>query len=165
MHDVFQILVYGVGNPGRRDDGLGPELVRILEEWARRIKTEGIFFDSNYQLNVEDAEIISRYDRVIFADASVEDIRNFTLTRLTEEDGVTYTTHAASPGYILKLCHELFGKNPEAYLLHIKGYEWDFRAGLTKQARENLVQAAGFMQECLVKPALFEKMVTKSSDQ
>ena len=165
MHDVFQILVYGIGNPGRRDDGLGPELVRILEEWSRQVKTEGIFFDSNYQLNVEDAEIISRYDMVIFADASVEDIRNFTLTRLTEEDGVTYTTHAASPGYILKLCHELFGKKPGAYLLHIKGYEWDFRAGLTKQARENLVQAAEFMQEYLDKPALFEKMVTKSSDQ
>ncbi len=30
----MQILVYGYGNPGRQDDGLGVELVRRLEEWA-----------------------------------------------------------------------------------------------------------------------------------
>ena len=29
------ILIYGCGNPGRQDDGLGPALVAELEAWAR----------------------------------------------------------------------------------------------------------------------------------
>lgn len=158
MREFFQILVYGYGNPGRRDDGLGPELVNILEEWAKKENIAGIAFDSNYQLNIEDAEIISRYDIVIFADASMEEIGDFRLTRLTGESGVTYTTHAASPGYIVRLCDELFNRRPKAFLLHIKGFEWEFRDGLSVKARENLNAAANFVRQGLVRPALFDEM-------
>jgi len=65
----FQILIYGFGNPGREDDGLGIELARRLEDWSKKSGLPGITFDSNYQLNIEDAEVISEKDLVIFADA------------------------------------------------------------------------------------------------
>lgn len=146
----FQILVYGYGNPGREDDGLGIELVRRLEEWAKEIEFPEIAFDSNYQLNIEDAETIAERDMVIFADASTEEIDDFIFTEVGAENNVTFTTHAASPGYIVKLCTDLFGKYPEVYLLHIKGYQWDFNEGLSEKAKDNLEKALAFIEDYLL---------------
>jgi hydrogenase maturation protease len=146
----FKILIYGYGNPGREDDGLGNELVKRLEAWAVENALTGVEFDSNYQLNIEDAEIISEKDLVIFADASTEDIEDYVLTEVTGESDVSFTTHAASPGYIVKLCQDLFTKCPKVYLLHIKGYQWEFREGLSEQAENNLRKAFSFIKEYLI---------------
>jgi hydrogenase maturation protease len=142
--------VYGYGNPGRQDDGLGYEMVRMLEKWAGSENIHGIYFDSNYQLNIEDAEIVSRYDMVVFVDASTEEIDDFLLTEVTGESDVAFTTHAASPGYIVKLCHDLFDKHPQVYLMHIKGYEWEFQEGLTLHAKKNLENAFHFLTNHLM---------------
>jgi len=150
LKEFIQILVYGYGNPGREDDGLGIELVKRLENWSKHSGLPGITFDSNYQLNIEDAEIISEKDVVIFADASTEEIDDFIFTEVTGEDGVSFTTHAASPGYIVKLCTDLFGKCPPVYLLHIKGYQWEFRESISEKAENNLQKAFDFMKDYLV---------------
>ena len=150
MEGFFQILVYGYGNPGREDDGLGIELVKQLEEWSKKSGMQGIDFDSNYQLNIEDAEAISAKDVVVFIDASTEDIEDFILTEVTGESDVSFTTHAASPGYIVKLCADLFGKCPRVFLLHIKGYQWEFKEGLSEPAQNNLHKALEFMKEYLI---------------
>jgi hydrogenase maturation protease len=147
----FKILIYGYGNPGREDDGLGIELANRLEEWAKQSDFPGMEFDSNYQLNIEDAEKISGKDLVIFADASTEEIDDYLLTEVTGETEVSFTTHAASPGYIVQLCQELFEKCPKVYLLHIKGYRWEFREGLSEKAEENLQKALSFMKDYLLK--------------
>lgn len=156
LEPFFKILVYGYGNPGRQDDGLGIELVRALEEWTVAEGKKGIFFESNYQLNIEDAELIAGFDLVIFADASVEEIGDVALSTVSGEKGVTYTTHAASPGYVLKLAEELFGKSPAVYLVHIRGYEWELHMGVTGKARKNLDKAVRLMKLGLENPALFE---------
>ena len=150
MTAFFKILIYGYGNPGREDDGLGAELVRRLEEWAKQSDFRGIEFDTNYQLNIEDAEAIAGKDIVIFADASTEAIDDYLFTEVTAETEVSFTTHAASPGYIVKLCHDLFEKCPKVYLLHIKGYQWEFREGLSEKAEENLQKALEFIKEYLL---------------
>ena len=151
MAGSFQILVYGFGNPGREDDGLGIELVKRLEDWSVKKGIRYITFDSNYQLNIEDAELISGKDAVIFADASTEeDLVDFAVTEVTGESDVAFTTHAASPGYIVKLCNELFGQCPETYLVHIKGYTWEFQEGLSDKAKENLDMAYDYMIEFIL---------------
>jgi len=150
LASFFKILIYGYGNPGREDDGLGYELVKRLEKWSIQSGIQDIEFDSNYQLNIEDAEIISAKDLVIFVDASEEEIEDFILTEVTGEKDVSFTTHAASPGYIVKLCSDLFGKCPEVYLLHIRGYQWEFKEGLSERAEKNVQKALGFMQEYLL---------------
>ena len=149
----MQILVYGYGNPGRQDDGLGNELVSRLEEWVVAEGFVDIAFDSNYQLNIEDADAIAQNDLVIFVDASDEDIEDFCLSSVDGKGKLAFTTHAASPSYIVKLCQELFQKTPSVYLLHIKGYEWAFQEGLSFLAEENLDKALDFMKEMLKNPA------------
>ncbi len=147
MTAFIKILIYGYGNPGREDDGLGAALVSRLEEWSKSSGYTGIEFDTNYQLNIEDAEAISGKDIVIFADASTEEIDDYLFTEVTGETEVSFTTHAASPGYIVQLCRDLFGKCPKVYLLHIKGYRWDFKEGLSKEAENNLQKALDFTKK------------------
>ena len=150
MAAFIKILVYGYGNPGRQDDGLGIELVKKLEEWSKQIGLQGISFDANYQLNIEDAQVISENDLVFFADASTEEIDDFILTQVTGEEEVTFTTHVASPGYIVKLCKDLFGRHPKVFLMHIKGYQWEFREGISEKAGCNLQKAFDYMKDYLL---------------
>jgi hydrogenase maturation protease len=148
----MQILIYGYGNPGRQDDGLGIALTERLAVWVSENQITGVEFDNNYQLNIEDAATIAQKDLVIFADASEEDIEDFCLSQVDGSSKVSFTTHAASPGYIVQLCKELFQKEPRVLLLHIKGYEWAFQEGLSERARENLGQALAYMQTLLADP-------------
>ncbi len=124
----MNILIYGYGNPGRQDDGLGNAFTSRIQEWVAIEGLHDFHFDSNYQLNIEDAEAIAGMDLVIFADASEEEIDDFCLSKVDGTSGVSFTTHAASPGYIVNLCDELFNKKPLVLLLHIKGYEWELNA-------------------------------------
>lgn len=148
----MRILVYGYGNPGRQDDGLGIALVDRLEAWAADEKLTGISFENNYQLNIEDAEAISDQDLVVFADASEEDIEDYCLSEVDGTGKMSFTTHAASPSYIVKLCQELFDRTPRVLLLHIKGYAWNFQEGLTDPARKNLDLAFDGMKTILKNP-------------
>lgn len=145
----MQILVYGYGNPGRQDDGLGIALTQRLEVWAAEKGLTGIEFDNNYQLNIEDAAAIAEKDLVIFADASQENIDDFCVSQVDGSATVSFTTHAASPGYIVQLCKELFQKDPTVLLLHIKGYEWAFQDGISEHAAKNLDKAFVYMQTLL----------------
>ena len=154
----MKILIYGYGNPGRQDDGLGNAFVNRIREWTAIEGLYDFYFDSNYQLNIEDADAISDKDLVIFADASEEEIEDFCLTKVDGTSDITFTTHAASPGYIVKLCEELFNKNPLVLLLHIKGFKWEFQEGISEEAQSNLNAALVYMKKRLLHP---EKFATK----
>ncbi len=148
----MKVLIYGYGNPGRMDDGLGNELVNALEHWSKKNNIDYVEFDSNYQLNIEDAYDISTKDVVIFVDASKEDIDDFVLTKINENSNLSFTSHEASPGYIYYLSKKLFKKAPETFLLHIKGYKWDFQQGLSEGAEHNLNKAIAYMKIIIKNP-------------
>jgi hydrogenase maturation protease len=134
----MRCLVYGYGNPGRQDDGLGIMLAERWETWA---KTHGIIhmdFEYNYQLNIEDAYLIQKYDKVVFVDATIAEIDHILLERVVPTEKTEFTMHAMHPGFILHLCQCLYDKSPETFLLSIKGYEFEFGEPVTEKALENL---------------------------
>jgi hydrogenase maturation protease len=145
--DLPKILVYGYGNPGRQDDGLGIRFVEAIIQWCNDNQIFHVDADLNYQLNVEDAAGIAGYDLVIFADASHEAIANFRLDHLVPSEKTEFTMHAVSPAFILHLCKQLFNKEPESYLLHIRGYEWEFMEEITDKARANLLEALDHIKD------------------
>ena len=146
MDNNVKVLVYSYGNPGRQDDALGNEMVKMIQNWAAEHKITNVETDSNYQLNVEDAEKISHKDVVVFVDATQEDIHEYKFTHLEPSSKkVEFTMHAVSPEYVLHVCNDLFGKSPKTCLLCIKGYEWDFKEGLSDNAKLNLEQAFHFL--------------------
>jgi hydrogenase maturation protease len=137
LHAAERILIYAYGNPGRQDDGLGNRFVEELEKWIIKKNIPGVELESNYQLNIEDSVTIAGKDTVIFVDASNEDIEDIHFSVVEPSEGRSeFTTHAASPSFILALCIQLYNKHPKTYLLQIRGYEWEFREGLSKKVYE-----------------------------
>jgi len=144
-----KILIYGYGNPGRQDDGLGVALVEELERWAAAEKIIGLDFDSNYQLNAEDALALAEHDVVVFADATGEGAEAFSFRRLEPHATIAFSTHAMAPESVLALCAELYGKQPEVWLLTIHGHAWEPAAAMTAVAQTNLAAAVVFLKSWL----------------
>jgi len=162
---MLNILLYGYGNPGRKDDGLGPILIDLVEKWIIKKGSKNISVDSNYQLNIEDAYTIRDYDIVIFIDASIEEIDNFIVTRVEPSDKVNYSMHSASPSFVLNLCNKIYHYTPETFLLHIKGYEFQLQEGLSEKAQKNLESAFTFIKNLLVEPdQLIQKIGARLPD-
>ena len=142
------ILIYAYGNPGRQDDGLGNQFVDKLEPWLEEQGLTNVTLDSNFQLNIEDADNIRDKDVVVFVDASIEDIDNFRLDIVEPSEGRSeFSMHSASPAYVLALCTKLYNKHPETYILQIKGYEWEFQEELSDRAAINLELALAFLKD------------------
>ncbi|HNW70792.1 MAG TPA: hydrogenase maturation protease [Bacteroidales bacterium] len=141
-------LIYGYGNAGRQDDGLGERFITLMDEWIAREKIQHLFTDCNYQLNIEDSATIADYDTVIFVDASVADIENYKLEKVIPNDAtIEFTMHAVSVSYVLDLCKKIYNKQPETFVLHIKAYEFEFVEELTPQAEKNLHAAFEFLKK------------------
>ena len=136
-------LMLGWGNEGRGDDGLGPAFARLFAERA----LDGLTVDCDYQLQVEDAYEVARYPRVIFVDADRSGPEPFSLQRLAPAtQGLSFSSHSVTPGGLLALTRELWGREPEAWLLGIRGYEFDrFEENLSPAARANLAAAAAYV--------------------
>lgn len=147
----MNILLYGYGNPGRQDDGLGIKFIEHIEKWIKDENIKNVEVDTNYQLNVEDALSISDKDIVIFVDASLAIDTSFKFVKVNSDDStIEFTMHAVSPSYILDLCNKIYNKNPKTYLLHIKGYYWDLKEEISTEANENLIKAVDFIKAKII---------------
>jgi len=164
MNNDKKILFYGYGNPGRNDDGLGNAFVKKMDEWTQTIGIQNIETDSNYQLNIEDAHNISDKDIVIFVDASEEPIEDFYLSEVNPSNSkVEFSMHSVSAAYVLDLCQKIYKKFPETYLLHIKGYDWNFFEGISEKAQQNLEKAFEFIKTNIQNPSQLKNLTEEVS--
>jgi hydrogenase maturation protease len=133
-----RVLVIGIGNPARGDDGIGPALAAVLEASG----LPGLTVDAAYQLSVEDAYDVAQADVVVFADADLSCAPPFRLTRVEPAPGDGFTSHSCTPGAVLALARERFDARCEAWLLGVRGYEFEpFVESLSDGARTNLAPA------------------------
>jgi hydrogenase maturation protease len=129
-------LIYGIGNAGRQDDGLGWAFIDRLEQY---IPAPSAHLRRSYQLGFEDADLINRYTRVLFVDATKDQaVESFTLSRPEPKLDLSFTSHAISVQAILATTQRCFAHIPDVYLLAIRGYEWELQEGLTGPAQRNL---------------------------
>jgi len=138
--------VIGYGNPGRLDDGLGPALAERLEAAA----LPAVSIESDYQLQVEDAEAVSRHDVVVFADAAVNGASPFAVSEVVPRRDVSFTSHSLDPEEVLGLARDLFHATARGFVLGIRGYEFDeFGERLSPGATRNLAEAEAFLLSVL----------------
>jgi hydrogenase maturation protease len=142
-----KILVYGIGNPGRQDDGIGIAFAEEIEKWIVEKKYLNIEVTQNYQLNIEDAEKISHFTMVIFADASIETDAPFKYEIVKPSAVIDFTMHSVVPSFVLGLCQTLFSSNVSVYQIHIKGEQWEFMKPFSEKANENVALAIKFVQK------------------
>ncbi len=146
--------VIGFGNPAREDDGIGPAVVAAVE----RAELEGVTFDANYQLTVEDAADVAGCDVVVFVDAFAanEDRTakagegSFSFEPVEPKLRDSFSTHSVLPQDVLGMAWEFFGSRTKGYLLSVHGYSFRmFVEEMTGRAKENVGLAAKFLIELL----------------
>lgn len=67
MH--LSVLVIGIGSPLRGDDGIGAEVIRLLEEGLPAAWLERVVLRIDHQLDVVLAAVMAAYSYVIVVDA------------------------------------------------------------------------------------------------
>lgn len=139
------LLVLAYGNPGRRDDGVGPAFADALDAE----KHPSLSVEVGYQLNIEDAATMAGHAQVLFVDARMAGPEPFTLDPVEPAPSITFTSHTVSPGSVLAICEEHFGPAPEAWVLGIRGYDFDLGEGLTPRATRNLRSALQHIRDLL----------------
>jgi hydrogenase maturation protease len=147
-HEVPRILVIGYGNPGRRDDGLGPAFAARLEA----LRLPGITVESDYQLAIEHAHLAAQHDSVVFADAAADIEREspFYLRAVQPAPEDHYSSHSISPQAVLRLAAQCFAAHPRGWLLGIRPMDLEsFAEGLTPEAEANLSTALTAFREAL----------------
>lgn len=132
-----RILVLGYGNPGREDDGLGPAAAAEIERMGRL----NVTVVHNYQLVIEDVVDIAAADLVWFIDASRTGREPYETRKLLPAMEISFTSHIVKPEVLLAMAEQYYGKSPEAHLMGIRGYEFDFVERLSSRAKDNLSQA------------------------
>jgi len=143
---VRKVLLLGIGNPGRRDDGLGPALAERIEQ----LHLPCVTVDADYQLTVDDAADAANHDVLIVADADATGEEPYYFKPFAASDHLEFSSHSMEPGGVLGLCERAFGRKPEAFVLAIRGYEFDvFVEGLTEKAAGNLELAQQFLMRFL----------------
>ena len=140
-----RILVLGYGNPGRQDDGLGPAAAAEIEKLA----WPGVSVQDNYQLVIEDSADIAEHDVVWFVDAARCGAEPYEIRKLGAAHDIAFTSHWLKPETLLAITERYYDTTPEAYLLGIRGYEFEFLEGLTDRARCNLAQAVAALGQSI----------------
>jgi hydrogenase maturation protease len=121
---VAPLLVLGWGNRSRGDDALGPLLVeRLRAALGDDGRVECL---DDYQLQVEMALDLVGRRAVLLVDASLACAPPFTATTLHPARDASFASHAMSPGALLQVYRDLYGKAPPACtLLAIRGEQFE----------------------------------------
>jgi hydrogenase maturation protease len=149
-----RVLIIGFGNPDRQDDGAGYQvLLRLASALGRSIPvaySESFFPEDlnpdlwfDLQLKPEMAEEIAAYDQVFFIDAHTGAVpEEISWHELSAHFQASPLTHHLTPESCLSLSESLYGKQPEAILVSIRGYEFDFSPNLSQRTGELIIEAA-----------------------
>ncbi len=134
------VLVFGIGNPSRGDDALGPAFVEAVAAALGDAHPE-VECLTDFQWQVEHALDLAGRAHVLLVDASATGPAPFALTLVHAADDWTHTSHALSPAALLQVTQRLVGTAPPATLLAIRGNGFELGAPISAAAAEHL-QAA-----------------------
>ncbi len=140
----LKTFIVGYGNPGRQDDGLGPAFVSQLT--VSQDLPEGVEVESAYQLEVELAATMAEFDLVVFVDACLDASGPFYFRQIQpDSSGAGFGSHSLTPQALLALAQVVYGYQPLAYVLGIRGTQFGaFEEKLSAEATADLKEALRF---------------------
>jgi hydrogenase maturation protease len=144
-------LIIGYGNPSRGDDALGPLALAALEQ---HLADAGqIEYLTDFQLQIELVTDMAGRERVIFIDADVSLEQPFSFTPLQAQTDAFGTSHALAPASLLGVYRNFYAcAAPPAFLLAIRGYQFELGAALSDAAMGNLDAAVQMLESWLAQP-------------
>lgn len=139
------ILIFAVGNESRGDDALAPLLLRDLAGSAEAAGRVELIED--YQLQVEHVTDLLNRSAVLFVDADMSCAEPFHFSEIAAEHDHSYTSHAMTPFALLHTYRQVYGTDaPPAFLLRIRGYDFELGNPLSDRAAANLEAATEWMR-------------------
>lgn len=140
-------LLIGVGNPTRSDDRAGHLVVaRVLE----RVPAASHLLVQ--QLDIANIESMAAHGRVIIADASLYGFgASATLHRVEPRWESMPHGHSLSPAALLHLTRRITGKEPQAWLAAVRGFDFCFGETITEACRQGVERAADLVVDLLVR--------------
>jgi hydrogenase maturation protease len=142
MSKARTILVIGIGNSLRGDDGVGP----MIANHIARLRLPGVEAITAHQLVPELAEKLNQFSIVIFLDAvpSMNDAPVF--RRIAGEALVSQFSHQLSPTQLLKMAKTISGRTPDAWLLKVPVLQFEVGEELSRFAIANSQIAINMIQ-------------------
>lgn len=131
------IMVIGLGNPLRGDDGIG---WCAVDRIAESVKSRDIEFLKYRELMPEISERVSKAKSVLFIDAAVYsdgeqlDERNV----IPAEDYPSLETHQLDPAGLLAFSKALYGNAPEAVIMTVGGESFEYHEELSERAQAGM---------------------------
>lgn len=145
------VLIFAVGNESRGDDALAPLLLRRLGAW---LKEEGCCADfeliEDFQLQVEHAMDMAGRRLVLFIDAGMDTPAPYAFYRVQLINSCTPYSHALAPEAVLAVYPQIYHEvPPPAFVLCIRGEQFELGSPLSPQAISRLDSAMDFMRQLL----------------
>jgi hydrogenase maturation protease len=150
----MRTLVIGYGNPSRRDDGVALHVVNALRaHWGRpplapgedgADELEGVR-DSIFvqQLAPELAPLLPHYDLAVFVDAALPHAPSAVCVEPLQANlRLAAVSHHMEPATLLVLAATLYGRAPQAFLVSIRGQDFDFGEDLSATTGASVRAAA-----------------------
>ncbi|MCP4537110.1 MAG: hydrogenase maturation protease [Chloroflexi bacterium] len=128
------VLVLGLGNPLRGDDGVGP---RIIEELTRRGLPEGVTAQDVGNAGLDLLNILEGWERTVIVDAAEMGREPGQFVRFTPNEarltraGDHLSLHNAGLSDVLALADALGRTLPDLVIFGVQPAEIDWRAGLS----------------------------------
>jgi hydrogenase maturation protease len=120
---MSRVLIVGFGNPLRSDDGLG---WHVALELSRKLSGSDVQVVAAHQLTPDLAEVASRAELVLFVDAACNKTPGtLNCEPIDPAASPGRYSHELSPGMVLTLANELYGRCPPAHLLTIAGESFE----------------------------------------
>lgn len=141
---MFKLLLFGYGNPGRGDDALGP----LVIERMNQLKLVNVTCLVDMQLLIEHATDLAGFDQILFIDADMSCREPFEFAAASAEKDSSYTSHTLTPAALLFIYQQVYQHvAPPAFLLHIRGYDFELGDVLSTRASVNLEAAIKQIQQ------------------
>jgi hydrogenase maturation protease len=141
---MARILILGYGNPLRSDDGLGWKAAEDLSASA----SDEVEVRACFQLLPEVVELVSRADTIFFIDAAHDgEPGEVKCAPVVPERSSSGFSHQLSPGAILDLSSQLYGRVPKAFMMSICGDCFELGETLSPVVAASLPRLTGLVRE------------------
>jgi hydrogenase maturation protease len=135
------VLLIGIGNPLRGDDGVAHHVVEFIAPAAF------LSWRAVHQLTPEVADEIAGADAVFFLDADPRSTETSVEKLHTCEPIAAPFSHNLNPASVLELARRLFGFSGEAFLCHIPAKRFEHGQELSPEAQAAAKRAASIIME------------------
>jgi len=147
-------LIIGYGNADRQDDGVGWHVLKNLaarlgeavpDDPGSSIEITSECVDLTFILQIfpELAETISHYGHVCFVDAHTAQIaEEISWNELSPEYEKSPLTHHMSPKTVLSIAATIYDTIPEAILVSVRGFSFEFSRELSARTAALADEAA-----------------------